>query len=182
MSLLNRKSALILGLLASLVAFGAAATPAFAWNVCGLTLTPSTQSTTVGPSSTTTYTFLFTYSDVTTDHTYASSFTMSATSSNGAWTVVSVLPSPVPSSGTSDSISQTISVKVTAPSSIGSATTITLTAKNNQDNSASCTATLHLTTIVTHGVPEFPAGMALLMALAIPALLLVRSKSKIIAA
>jgi len=32
------------------------------------------------------------------------------------------------------------------------------------------------------GVPEFPSGMALLMALAIPALLIVRSKSKVIAA
>jgi hypothetical protein len=32
------------------------------------------------------------------------------------------------------------------------------------------------------GVPEFPSGLALLMALAIPALLLVRNKSKIIAA
>jgi hypothetical protein len=178
MSLLNRKSALILGLLTTLVAFGASATPVFAWATCGVTLTPSTQSTTVGPSSTTTFTYLLTYSDA----AYPASFTLSATSTNGAWTIVSVSPTLYPSSGMSGSISTTISVKVTAPSTIGSTTTITLTATNNQDHAASCNAQTRLTTVVTHGVPEFPVGMALLMALAVPALLLVRSKSKIIAA
>jgi hypothetical protein len=169
--------------LASLAAMGAAATPVFAWNTCGLVLTPSGQSTTV-PAGSTTFTFLLTYSE---SAQYAASFTLSATSTNGAWTVVSVLPSPVPTSGTSSSISQTISVKVTAPATPGSTTTINVEAANNQDSTATCNAHINLTTTGIFpppptGVPQFPFGMALLMALAIPALLLVRSKSKIIAA
>jgi hypothetical protein len=179
MSLLNRKATLVLGLLATLVAFGASAAPAFAWNNCGVTLSPSTQSTTVGPSSTTTFTYLFTYSDTS---QYAASFTITAQSSNSAWTIVSVT-SPVPHTGTSDSISQVVSVVVTAPNTAGSTTTITVKGVGNQDSSSKCsTTTSLLTSGVTHGVPEFPSGLAVLMALAIPALLLVRSKSKVIAA
>jgi hypothetical protein len=184
MSLLNRKSALILGLLATLVAFGASAAPVFAWNNCALALSPSSQSTTVGTSTTTTFTYLLTYTD---SSNYAASFTVTATASpgspSGTWTIVSVT-NPVPNSGKSDSISQIVSVVVKAPSNVGSTSTITVKAVGQQDSSSTCSATTRLTTVPPHtvSVPEFPAGMALLMALAVPALLLVRSKSKIIAA
>jgi len=188
MSLLNRKTALILGLLASLVAMGATATPAFAWNPCTLALSPGTQSTTIGAAQTVTLTYLLTYTD---SSPYASTFTVSAGvtpgSPSGTWTVVSVTPpNPVPSSP-SLTISQIISVKVTAPSVASSTTTLTVSAVNNYDSSSHCSTTTGLSITPGSfppptGVPQFPFGMALLMALAIPALLLVRSKSKVISA
>ena len=43
------------------------------------------------------------------------------------------------------------------------------------------TTTTTTTTTVTHGVPEFPAGMAILMLLAVPALLLLRKRASLLA-
>lgn len=164
MSLLNRKSGLILGLLTTLLALGASAIPVFAWNACSLALSPISQSTTVGTSSTTTFTYLLTYSGTVGGTQYPSSFTLSATSSNPAWTILSVT-SPVPTVGTSNSISQTISVVVKA-SAVASSTTITVSATNisaeaGGDFGANCNTQTKLTaTAVTHGVPNsHPASL-----------------------
>jgi len=152
-------------------------------NACVLALTPSNQSTSIPAGTTTTLTFLLTYSDT---PTYATSFTLSASSSNGAWTVVSVLPSPVPGSGTSDSISQTITVTVTAPATSGSTTLIRIAAVNTHDTSTAvgCRGYASLTSTAfqppPNGVPQFPFGIALLMALAIPVLLVVKSKHSVV--
>ena len=189
MSSQKRKySIAILGLLATLAAMGATATPVFAWNSCGLVLSPIGQSTSIGAGQTVTLTYLLTYSD---SSQYAATFTVSASvtpgSPSGTWTVVSVTPpNPVPSSP-SNSISQIISVKVTAPVVATSSTTLTVKAVNNYDSTSKCSTASSLSITPgsfppPNGIPQFPAGMALLMALAIPALLLVRSRSKIIAA
>jgi hypothetical protein len=92
---------------------------------------------------------------------------------------VSVSPNQVPSSGTSSSVSQTITVKITAPVTVGSTTSLTVKAVNQQDGGADCSTSRTLTSSTAPpppGVPQFPLGVALLMALAIPALLAVKSK------
>ena len=75
---------------------------------------------------------------------------------------------------------QTITVEVTAPSVPGSTTTLRVHAVNNYDSGSTCTSYVTLTAGAfpppPTGVPQFPYGMALLMAFAIPALLLVKSK------
>lgn len=171
----------ILGVLSVFVFVAPSVSTVLAWNPCGLTLTPTTQPTTIPAGTTVSLTYLLTYTET---PSFAASFTLSAASSNGAWTVVSVLPSPVPSSGTSDSISQTITVKVTAPASPGSTTTLTVKAANNQDGHADCYARTPLTAGAfpppPNGVPQFPLGIALLLALALPALLLVKSKYSVV--
>ena len=178
MSKISSKSSLaILGIASLFVGVFAMATPvAFAWNPCSLTLSPSSQSTTV-PAGATVFTFLLTYSET---PTYASYFTFSTSSTNGAWSVSGASPSRVPATGTSDSISQTISVTVTAPSTPSSTTSVTVTAINYYDHSANCHATLRLTTTGVFPppptVPEFPIGMVLLLALAVPALLVLKSR------
>ena len=161
-----------------------AVAPAFAWAPCTVTLSPTTQSTTIPAGSTVTLTFLLTYSETS---NYAAYFTLTAQSSNSAWTVVSVSPSPIPSSGTSYSIgvsppattSGLFSVKLTAPATVGSTTTLTVRAANSGDRGANCQSTGTLLTAGYQpptGVPMFPLGMGLLMALAIPAMLLARRK------
>jgi hypothetical protein len=180
---MNQRTAslVVLSLLSALALTVPAATTVLATavpNACTLVLTPSNQSPANVPAgSTTSYTLLLTYSD----SGYPASFTLSASSSNLAWTVVSVTPSPVPSSGTSGSISQTITVTVTAPGTSGSTTLIRVAATNNQDTSLSvgCRGYVSLTSVAFQpppGVPQFPLGIALLMALAIPALLVLKSK------
>jgi len=180
---LNMRTA-SLAVVASLAAFIAVApgiAPALAWNPCGLTLSPSTQTTTVPAGTTVTLTYLLTYSD---SPAYATTFDLSASvtpgSPSGTWTVVSVSPpNPVPSTP-SDSISQTITVKVTAPSTVGSSTTLTLKAVDNGDSSpsASCTATTKLTStsFPPPSAPQFPLGFAVLLAMAIPVMFAVKSK------
>jgi hypothetical protein len=176
-------SLVMLSVLSVFVFIAPSVTTAFAWNACGLTLTPSTQTTTIPAGTTATFTFLLTYSD---SSAYATSFTLSASSSNVAWTVASVLPSPVPGSGKSDSISQTISVKVTAPATPGSTTLIRIAAVDTKDTStaAGCRGYVSLTAGAfpppPNGVPQFPFGIALLLALAIPALLVVKSKYSVV--
>ena len=150
----------------------AASAPAFAWNKCGLTLSPISQSTSV-PAGPTTFTFLLTYSE---SSNYASHFTFTTQSSNPAWLVSDAAPSRVPATGDSDSISQVISVVVTAPAASGSTTTITLTATNYYDNNANCQTTVVLTSTGQSTVPEFPLGMGLLLIIAVPVLVLVRSR------
>jgi hypothetical protein len=171
----------ILGVLSVFVFVAPAVSTVFAWNTCGLVLSPGTQSTTVPAGTTATLTYLLTYSD---SSAYKSTFDLSASvtpgSPSGTWTIVSITPpNPVPSTA-SDSISQIITVKVTAPSTPGSTTTLSVKAANNQDGSADCTARTTLTAGAfpppPNGVPQFPFGIALLMALAIPALLVVKSK------
>lgn len=166
-----------LGMVVAVLGLAPLAAPVFAWNQCGLTLTPTTQSTTVAAGSTVTLTYLLTYSE---SISYAANFAVSALSSNSAWNVVSVVPSTVPASGTSDSINQTISVEVTAPSTPGSTTTLTVTAVNNQDHNANCYAYTTLTAgALPPGVPQFPLGMTLLIAIVLPAMLLVKRKFSI---
>lgn len=160
-----------------------AVSPAFAWAKCTVALYPSTQSTTIPAGSTVTLTYLLTYTE---SINYAAYFTLTAQSSNSAWTVVSVSPSPIPGTGTSYSIgvsppattSGLFSVQVTAPTTVGSTTTITVSAANSGDRGANCQSegTLLTASYPPPGVPMFPLGMGLLMALAIPALLLVRHK------
>ncbi len=129
-------SVLLIGLLA--FALLVIAPVASAWATCGLTLTPSNQSTSIAAGSTVSLTYLLTYSE---SSTYAASFTITATPANAIWSVV-VQPSSIPKS---DSISQIIAITVTAPNIVGSTTTLTITAINNGDNGANCHATPSLT-------------------------------------
>jgi hypothetical protein len=180
-------SLLMLGVLSVFVFIAPSVTTAFAWNACGLKLSPSVQTTTIPAGTTTTITFLLTYTD---SSAYKTTFDLTASvtpgSPSGTWTIVSVTPpNPVPSVA-SDSISQIITVKVTAPATPGSSTTLTLKAVDNKDDStgASCKASTTLTAGAfpppPNGVPQFPFGIALLMALAIPALLVVKSKYSVV--
>jgi hypothetical protein len=179
MSLLNRKSTLaILGLLASLVAMGASTTPAFANTINHCSVVGSS-TITVPASGSTTVKVTVTYSDFSSGnypmYVTASSVTpgysINASSNfydGGSGTHVFTLKvtntNPSVTSGTATlKVNWTPSGGVTEPIGCG-----TLTIRTGAD--------------APPGVPQFPAGMALLMALAIPALLLVRSRSKIIAA
>jgi len=172
----------VLVLLFALVGLCAVA-PTFAWAKCTVTLSPSTQSTTIPGGTTVTLTYLLTYSE---SSYYAAYFTLTAQSSNSAWTVVSISPSPIPGTGTSYSIgasppattSGLFSVEVTAPTTVGSTTTLTVKAANSGDSGANCQSSGTLLTAAPPptGVPMFPLGMGILMALAIPALLLARHK------
>lgn len=177
MSKTSRKASIAtLSVLATLLWVAPLATPVFAWHVCGLTLSPGSQVTTIPAGTTATFTYLLTYSD----NGYPSHFTFTATGTNSAWTVVSVTPPRVPSSGESSSISQTISVVVTAPSTPGSTTTIHVTAVNYYDHGANCEVRTPLTAgAFPSPVPQFPLGMALLMAVTLPAMLLIKKKSNI---
>jgi hypothetical protein len=180
MSLLNRKSAIILGLLATLVTLGASATPAFAHTVTGCTESP-TGTITVPLSGSTVVKFTITYDAFASNN---NPVTLSATSISSHYTANSSSFSPNTGFGTH---THTFYIRITNTGTAvtsGSAT-FTLSWPNSSGGSGfnDC-APISLTTPPTHGigVPEFPTGMAVLMALAIPALLLVRSKSKIIAA
>jgi hypothetical protein len=181
MKLGQRNAALaMLGLLSALVFIAPSVSNVFAWNACTLTLSPSTQSTTIPAGSTATLTYLLTYSD---SSSYKATFNLAASvtpgSPSGTWTIVSVTPpNPVPSSP-SDSISQTITVKVTAPSTPGSTTTLTLKAVDNYDSGSVCSTNTKLTAGAfppPPTVPQFPLGFAVLMALAIPVMFVVKGK------
>ncbi|MGD0397237.1 MAG: hypothetical protein ABSB26_10100 [Nitrososphaerales archaeon] len=177
MNRISRKASIAtLGILATILWVAPLATPVFAWHPCGLTLSPSTQVTTIPAGTTVTLTYLLTYSE---SPAYASYFTLSVHSSNSAWTI-GTYTTRVPSSGTSDSISQIVSVEVTAPSTPGSTTTITVSAANYYDRSAGCSAETPLTAgAFPPTVPQFPLGMVLLMAVSFPAMLLIKKKSSI---
>jgi hypothetical protein len=177
----HRNAALaMLSVLSVFIFIAPSVSTAFAWAPCTLALSPSVQTTTIPAGTTTTITFLLKYSDTS---AYASTFDLTASvtpgSPSGTWTIVSVTPpNPVPSTK-SDMISQIITVKVTAPGVPGSTTTLTLKAVNNYDSGSKCSASTPLTAGAfppPPSVPQFPFGIALLMALAIPALLLVKSK------
>jgi hypothetical protein len=181
----QRKAALImLGVLSTFIFVTPAIGSVFAWNACTLTLSPTTQSTTIPAGTTTTLTYKLTYSD---SSAYATTFDLSGTvtpgSPSGTWTLVSITPpTPVPSTK-SDSISVIITVTITAPSVPGSTTTLTLHATDNYDSSpsAACSAQTKLTAGAfpppPTGVPEFPFGFALLMAVTIPVMLVLRSRA-----
>jgi hypothetical protein len=74
-------------------------------------------------------------------------------------------------------------VVVTAPSTPGSTTTIHVTAVNYYDHGANCDVRTPLTAGAfpppPTGVPQFPLGMAVLMAVTLPAMLLIKKKSSI---
>lgn len=173
----------VLALLSTLVFVLPSVSSAFAWNPCTLTLSPSGQSTTIPAGTTGTLTYKLTYSDTS---AYATTFDLSGSvtpgSPSGTWVIDSIAPpNPVPSTK-SDSISVTITVTVTAPSVVGSMTKLTLMATDNYDSSpsAACSVNTYLTAGAfpppPSGVPEFPFGLALLMAVAIPVMLVFRSR------
>jgi hypothetical protein len=177
MSLLNRKSTLVLGLLATLVAFGAAATPAFANTVMTCSVSP-TGTITVPTSGSTVVKFTITYDNFGSSN---SPVTLSASSITSGYTANSSSFSPLTTSGNH---SHTFYISITNTNSAvtsGSAT-FKLSWPNSSGGSGFGACGSVNFGVPTHGVPEFPSGLAVLMALAIPALLLVRSKSKIIAA
>lgn len=206
MSLLNRKTALILGLLASIAAVGATAAPAYACTCNTINFSPTTSSG--SPHVVTTNPTIFTGNTVSletgsfgggNDWVY-----VSITGITPGWTVVVTSPDTVTTlSGTqiivgpfdSSSSSFPYTITVTAPLTPGASGHFTINAEPS-DSATSYSAvgvacapvTVYLVTSSptfpppSTGVPQFPAGMALLMALAIPALLLVKSKSKVIAA
>jgi len=207
MSLLNTKSAIILGLLTTLVAFGASATPAFAHSdFISTQITPSaciSPGCAIGTTVTDTVTFCLS----TTSSTFcAASTKATVTCAQGANTKGTICYEV--HSGTCASIGALVSPGPSPSSTAvltsndGSTKTYTSTLSTTglaagsyvwivQYSGMSVNTDLHtlktcepFTLTVGHGlgVPEFPSGVALLMALAIPALLLVRSKSKIIAA
>jgi hypothetical protein len=167
----------VVSLLAVFAGVGAVAAPAIAWAPCAITLSPSTQTTSVGVGQTIALTFLLTYNDAPYPATFNVHASVSSGSPSGTWSVVSVTPpNPVPST-TSGSISQTITVTVQAPSSpVGSTTTLTVNAVNNYDSGSKCSTSATLTTTALSGVPEFPVGMVAVLMATFPALLLVRSR------
>jgi hypothetical protein len=75
---------------------------------------------------------------------------------------------------------------VTAPATPGSTTAIRVAAVDTKDTStaAGCRGYVDLTAVgfqpPPHGVPQFPFGIALLMALAIPVLLVMKSKYSVV--
>ena len=97
---------------------------ASAQTVCGGGITPPALSATVGAGTTTTYSWGFSWTGV----TPSSSISISAVSSSPAWTV-SVAPTTV-NSGVTGSGSTTLTVTLTAPNTVGSATQITVSSTN----------------------------------------------------
>jgi len=200
MTLLNRKTAVILGLLASLAAFGASAAPVYACTCSTINFSPSSSpgspiTVTTSPTSWSNTVNLETHSFGNgNDWVYVSitgitaGWTVTVTSADTVTTISATQIIVGPFSSSSSSFPYTI--KVTAPATPSTTGQFTINAQPSSSGSRyvavgnSCApVTVYLKTPpLTHGVPEFPSGLAVLMALAIPALLLVRSKSKIIAA
>ena|ERR1022692_3201329 len=204
MSLLNRKSSIaILGLLAMLAATGATAVPAYACTCNTIGFSPGSSLTspitiTSNPTSWTNTVNLETGSFGNgNDWVYVSitgitpGWTVTVTSTETVKTISSTQIIVGPFGPSSSSFPYTITV--TAPLSASTTGQFTINAQPSQSSTSyssvgvSCTpVTVYLKTSPnfpppTSGVPEFPFGMALLMALAIPALLVVRSKSRIAA-
>lgn len=141
--------------------------------------TPTTGTTGITPGTTGfQLTYLLMYPNTgTTDS--AASFELSAVSSSGDWSVVSVSPLHVPGIGTSTSIYfYPITVTVNAPGTSGSTTTLTVTATDEQGSYRGCSLRTDLATSGTapSTVPEFPLGMLALLGLALPAMILLKRK------
>lgn len=181
MAFRKKSSLALLAMIAAFVGVGATVAPTFAWANCTLTLSPSSQATTVGVGQTVTLNYTLYYFD--SSPQYTSTFDVSASvtpgSPSGTWIILSVTPpNPVPSTP-ANPVSQTITVKVQAPSSpVGSTTSLTIKAVNNYDSGSHCSATTTLTSVAfpPPGVPQFPLGIFAAVGLALPGLLFFRRK------
>jgi hypothetical protein len=204
MSLLNRRSTLaILGLLASLAATGAMAAPVYACTCNTINFSPSSSPGSPITHTTNPTTFSNTVSLETGSFGGGNNWVyVSITGITPGWTVTVTSPDTVTTLSSTQIIvgvfgastsSFPYTITVTAPLLPTTSGQFTINAQPSQSGTTysavgiSCApVTVYLKTGPNfpppNGVPEFPFGMALLMAVAIPALLLVRSKSKIIAA
>lgn len=197
MRLISGKTAVMIGMLGTMLALSASAAPAFAC-VCGtISFTQTTSSgtpyvmtsnpQTFGPSGNS-----ITYSDFGNGNAQYMYVTISGITAG--WSVVLTSSSTVttisntaiivgPFSG-AGSFSYT--VKVTGPGTAGATGQFTInsspttSSSSNSPSGTPCTSVnVYLKTPPAHGAPEFPAGMGLMLAIALPAMLLMRGRFKV---
>lgn len=175
-SLHNRGSIAILALLVSVMAVGAIPVHATAVLPCVIVFQTGT-TTGIAPGTTgVTLTYSLVYPSNYPATSTSASFGLSAVSSNPAWTGVGVGPTLV-GPGTSFEY-YPITVTVNAPSTPGSTTTLTVTATDEQSEGRGCNLQTGLSTSGTppSTIPEFPLGMLVLIALALPAMILLKKR------